>query len=225
MANDIADSRRAAVDAFLAKNRQAIAAEGGRGRLVIGIDGTASRQPAWDLACKLQGEMFQEVAMIGGLDAQLMYYRGYSECVASKWVSDARTLAAAMEKINCMPGRTQIRRVLDHARKENVRHKVAALVFIGDCVEEEPAELYAVARELRVPMFIFQEGDDPIATKVFRELARLTGGAHCQFAPGSTQQLRELLRAVARFASGGLKALADSSSFGAVKLLEQLKRK
>ena len=224
MANDIADSRRAAVDAFLAKNRQAMTAEGGRGRLIIAIDATASRQPTWDLACKLQGEMFQEVATVGGLDAQLIYYRG-GECKASKWVSDTRTLAGLMEKTECVSGHTQIRKVLDHARKENARRKVGTIVFIGDCVEEQPAELYAVARELSLPIFIFQEGDDPTATKVFHELARLTGGAHCHFAPGSAQQLRELLRAVARFASGGLKALAQSNNPGAVKLLQQLKQK
>jgi hypothetical protein len=36
-----------------------------------------------------------------------------------------------------------------------------------------------------VPAFVFQEGADPIATNAFREIARLTGGAHCRFDPGA----------------------------------------
>jgi hypothetical protein len=31
-------------------------------RLIFALDATASRQPTWDLACKLQSEMFSEVA-------------------------------------------------------------------------------------------------------------------------------------------------------------------
>ena len=217
--------KRAAIDAFLAKVRTQAAgvAPGTRGRLVFAIDATGSRQATWDTACQLQGEMFQEVATVGGLDIQLIYYRGLRECSASRWVSDARTLAGLMEGINCQVGHTQIGRVLDHARKENIRQKVAAMVFVGDFCEEEPADLYAAARGLTVPVFAFQEGDDPIATKVFREIARLTGGAHCRFDPGSARQLGELLRAVAVYAAGGQQALLASGNAGALKLLEQLK--
>ena len=35
-----------------------------------------SRQPTWDTACRLQADMFREAAAIGGLDVQLVYYRG-----------------------------------------------------------------------------------------------------------------------------------------------------
>jgi hypothetical protein len=211
--------KRAAIDAFLAKARTPAA----RGRLVFAIDATGSRQATWDTACQLQGEMFQEVATVGGLDIQLIYYRGLRECSASRWVSDAQTLAGLMEGINCQVGHTQIGRVLDHARKENIRQKVAAMVFVGDCCEEEPADLYAAARELEVPVFLFQEGDDPTATKVFREIAQLTKGAHCRFDPGSARQLAELLRAVAVYAAGGRQALLASGNAGALKLLEEIK--
>lgn len=216
--------KRAAIDAFLAEVRTpASVARGTRGRLVFAIDATGSRQATWDTACHLQGEMFQEVAAIGGLDIQLVYYRGLRECSHSRWVSDARALAGLMEGIDCQVGHTQIGRVLAHARKESNRETVAAMVFVGDCVEEEPADLYATARELRVPVFLFQEGDNPIATKVFSEIARLTGGAHCLFDPGSAKQLAELLCAVATYAAGGKQALLQSGNVGAVRLLEQLK--
>ena len=80
---------------------------------------------------------------------------------------------------------------------------------------------------LGVPMFLFQEGHDAAANIAFGELARLTGGAHCRFDQGSADQLRELLSAVAVYASGGRKALADLSKSaqgkGARLLLEQIK--
>ena len=60
MTNNLATSRRAAVDAFLERNRQMVAATGGRTRLVFGLDATASREPTWGLACQVQAEMFKE---------------------------------------------------------------------------------------------------------------------------------------------------------------------
>jgi hypothetical protein len=51
-----------------------------RARAILAIDATMSRQPTWDLACKLQGEMFAAVTSLGSLDLQLVYYRGLREC-------------------------------------------------------------------------------------------------------------------------------------------------
>ena len=93
-------------------------------------------------------------------------------------------------------------------------------MFVGDAMEETPADLYAAARELGLPVFLFQEGDDSEATRVFREIARLTKGAHCRFDPGSGKTGR-LLRAVATYAAGGRQALLASGNAGALKLLEQ----
>jgi hypothetical protein len=39
-----------------------------RGRLIFGIDATASRQPARDTACQLQAKMFREATAVGGLE-------------------------------------------------------------------------------------------------------------------------------------------------------------
>ena len=49
---------------------------GQRGRLIFALDATMSRQPTWDTACRLQADMFREAAAIGGLDVQLLYFRG-----------------------------------------------------------------------------------------------------------------------------------------------------
>jgi len=86
------------------------------------------------------------------------------------------------------------------------------LVYVGDAMEEEVDELCHIAGELGVlgvPIFIFQEGDDPVATQAFKQFAKLTGGAHCRFDASSANQLKELLAAVAVFAAGGLPALED----------------
>jgi hypothetical protein len=166
--------------------------------------------------------MFKEVAAIGSLDVQLIHYRGV-EFEASPWVSDAAALADLMAKIECVSGYTQIAKVLAHVRAENAAQKVSALVFVGDAVEEEPAELHAAADGLGVPVFMFLEGDNSRAAKVFQEIARRTNGAYCRFDAGAADQLRDLLRAVAVYAVGGLQALSASSNAGAVKLLQQLK--
>ena len=200
-----------------------------RGRLVFAMDATMSRQPTWDLALQLQAEMFKEVQAIGGLDVQLVYFRSYDECRASSWVSDPQALAKLMTGIRCLGGFTQIRKILLHARRESEKRKVDALVYVGDCMEEEIDHLAALAGELGllgVPAFMFQEGHDQTAETAFREIARLTKGAYCRFDAGSAQQLRELLRAVAAYAAGGRQALEDLSKQGsqARLLLEQLKR-
>jgi hypothetical protein len=225
-----AASPRAEIDAFLARVKELAptTAAGQRGRLIFALDATMSRQPTWDQACQLQADMFREAASIGGLDVQLVYFRGLSECRASRWVSDATRLAGLMEKIDCRGGYTQIGKVLAHARQETEKARVQALVYVGDAMEESIDELCAKAGELGllgVPALMFQEGRDPIAERGFREIARLSRGAYCSFSAGAAGELRELLRAAAAYAAGGRKALENLQrrhSAGATKLLGQL---
>jgi hypothetical protein len=224
-------SPRAEIDAFIQRARTlgAQTEPGRRGRLIFALDATMSRQPTWDTACRLQGEMFREAGSIGGLDVQLVYFRGLSECRSSRWVSDGAGLGDLMARIDCRGGHTQIRKVLGHARAEHDKGKVQALVYVGDAMEEAIDDLAAAAGELGllgVPAFVFQEGHDPIAEQAFREIARLTRGAYCRFDLSAAHELAELLRAVAVFAAGGIKALADLSarrSAGARKLLTQMR--
>jgi hypothetical protein len=204
------------VDAFLQKVAltPAAAPSGERGRLIFALDATASREPTWDQACQIQGHMFEEAASVGGLDIQMAYYRGFGEFKASDWLSDSDQLVRQMTQVFCLGGQTQIEKVLRHAIAEGNARKVNALVFVGDCMEEGVDELCQLAGELgilRVPTFIFQEGDEHIATRAFKQIARLTGGAHCRFDASSANQLRDLLSAVAVFAAGGRKALESFS--------------
>jgi hypothetical protein len=188
---------------------------GGRGRLMIALDATMSRQPTWDRACQIQAEMFQATAEIGGLDVQMAYFRGFGDFRASPWVASPAALAAQMGGVRVAGGQTQIERVLSHALAEHKRAKVHALVYVGDAQEENPDRLCQLAGEMGLAglrAFVFQEGDDPAASRTFAEIARLTGGAHCRFDSASARQLRDLLAAVAVYAAGGLKALRDFSA-------------
>jgi hypothetical protein len=220
------------VAALLDKTRRA------RGRLIFALDATASRECAWDLATQLQAEMFKEAAKIGGLDVQLVYYRGLDELHTTPWFVNAHELVRRMTTIRCEAGQTQIARVLEYIREEHTREKVNAAVFISDAVEEPPSQLYAATVD--VPLFMFQEGDGlalyvdqrgefvhahpPLKVEqVFRDLARLTNGAYARFDADAAGKLGELLRAVAAFAIGGVKALANQHTDSARRLLGQMK--
>ncbi len=224
-------SSRPEIDAFLdrVKSLTPSTEAGKRGRLIFALDATMSREPMWDTACRLQADMFREAAAIGGLDIQLLYYRGISECRASRWVSQADRLATLMSAIDCRGGHTQISKVLAHAKRETQATKVQALVFVGDAMEEKLDGLCASAGELGllgVPAFMFQDGHDPVAEQAFREIARLTNGAYGRFDPNAAHELASLLRAAAAYAAGGRRALADLSARrdpGAIKLLAQMR--
>lgn len=221
-------SDAAAIDAFVRQARALAVPAGGdkAGRLVLALDATMSRQPTWDLACSLQAEMFDAVARAGGLDVQLVYFRGFGECRASRFVRDADALKDLMIRIECRGGRTQIGKVLSHALKENERGKVNAVVYIGDAMEEEVDELADRAGRLGmhgVPVFVFQEGLDPAAETAFREIARLSKGAWFRFDRNAASKLAGLLSAVAIYASGGLAALEARGRAEDRLMIEHLK--
>ena len=202
---------------------------GERGRLIFAMDATMSRQPTWDTALQIQSEMFIETERIGGLDVQLVYFRGFNECRASKWVSEPSALARMMTGVDCRGGNTQIGKVLSHIRRAASEGRINAVVYVGDAMEENVDRLCQTAGEiglLNVPLFMFQEGNDGVTRHAFQEIARLTRGAYFRLDQSSARQLRELLAAVAVYAAGGREALADHSKEkgGTARLLlEQLR--
>ena len=211
-----AQSRSAEVDSFLdqLKRMPAVRPSGGRGRLIFALDATASRQPSWDRACRIQGEMFEATAALGGLDVKLVFYRGFNECKASRWMANATDLHRAMRSVSCLGGETQIERVLDHAIAEGRKERVGALVFVGDAMEESIDRLCQLAGELGllgVPVFVFHEGRDAVAANAFKQIAKLSRGAYLSFDLASADRLKELLGAIAVYAAGGHRALADYS--------------
>ncbi|MGH8500048.1 MAG: hypothetical protein ACRERV_14760, partial [Methylococcales bacterium] len=139
------------------------------GRLVFAMDATASREPMWGRACHIQGQMFEVTNALGGLDVQLCYYHGFEIFHATRWSNKSSTLLREMTAVHCSAGHTQIRKVLEHVLTETKKIKVNAVVFIGDCMEEDADYLCKLAGELGVlgvPLFIFHEGDEPTAATV-----------------------------------------------------------
>ncbi len=204
-----------AVETFLDQARTIPAVAGGavgRGRLLFCMDATASREPTWDRAARIQGEMFVAAEALGGLDVRLAFYRGFDDFKASKWTSDGVELARLMSRVECLAGNTQVGRVFGFAAEESRRRKLDALIFVGDCFEEELDAVGALAGQLGllgVPAFLFQEGDNRVASRAFGHFARLTNGRHCRFDASSPDELRRLLGAVAAYAAGGERAMAD----------------
>jgi len=189
----------------------------GHGRLIFALDATASREPSWDHACRIQGEMFETTAALGGLKLQLVFFRGFNECKASRWVNSAADLHRIMRSVRCAGGETQIERVLEHAIREGEKAPIGALVFIGDCMEERADRLCRLATKLgslNVPVFVFHEGYDPEAEGCFREIARASNGAYLAFDRTGIARLKELLGAIAVYVTGGHAAL---EAYGAKK--------
>ena len=148
----------------------------------------------------------------GDVAVQLIHYRGVGEFHASPWSASPEELLRQMTGVSCRGGMTQIRRVLQHALVEAGQARIKAAVFVGDACEEPQGALTAVAGRLavyNVPVFVFQEGDDPVAGQAFRAIAGITGGAHAPFMPGSAEQLRALFGAVARYAAHGRAGLDE----------------
>lgn len=221
-----------AVDDFIRKLQSApvIKPAGKRGRLLFALDATMSREPTWDAACKIQGDMFAEAGKVGGLSIQLVYFRGLGELCASRWVNEPAVLAQQMTGVDCRGGLTQLVKVLKHGLEETAREKIDAIVYVGDCFEESSDAVCDLAGRIALhgtPMFLFHEGGERGAARVFKELARLTRGAYCPFDAGSAKQLAELLKAVAIYAAGGRRALEDHAKRaggGALLIAHQVSR-
>ena len=224
-------STRTDVNAFLAKVAATPVKKVGvnPGRLIFALDATASRQPTWDHACQLQGEMFQETTTLGGIEIQLAYFRGFGEFKVSPWAQDSDSLLRQMSSVYCLAGETQIKKVLRHAAEETKKNTVDALVYVGDSVEEDVDVLGKLAGELGilgVPVFIFQEGHDAIAEFAFKQITKLSNGAYCRLDQFSAKALKELLRAVAVFAAGGklaLDAYANQQGGPVLRIAHQVK--
>jgi hypothetical protein len=232
MTSKLPEKRSSARDiqAFIGKVKNTPLVTGaGKGRLIFAMDATASREHCWDMASQNHAAMFVEAYKLSTLNVQLCYYRGMGDFTALPWTRNADDIKQALLSVRCLAGQTQIGKILTHALCETRSSKVNALVFVGDCVEENPDSLGALAGQLGIlnlPLFVFQEGKNPKVGSIFSQLATLSGGAHCQFDQGSAKQLGQLLAAVAVYAAGGKPALEShllSKDTSVRRLLQQLK--
>lgn len=203
-----------------------------KGKMIFGFDATASRGPTWSMAQELQRKMF---AAVRRLDVQLAVFRG-TELIVSTWEDDPAKLEALMGEIDVEGGNTQIERLLQHIVDENAKDAkrgVNAFVFIGDTFEERAGEhrVKALCRalgDLKIPGFFFLEGNPEwngaYVGAIFKEMAKLTGGAFAAFDANAAETLADLLSSVAAYASGGLAALESRDSKAAKLLLTQMKK-
>lgn len=199
------------------------------GRILFALDATASRERSWDHASHIQNEMFIAADKLGGLQLKLCYFRGFNDFYASEWLSSSSQLQTIMANVRCMAGHTQIAKVLHQALQNTRTQKIDAVILIGDCCEESIDHLCGLAGELGLlttPVFVFQEGNELRSKRTFKEIARLSGGAYHSFDGRSADLLKQLLTAVAIYASGGKKALEQQSHVDSSvtrHLLQQLK--
>ncbi len=200
-----------------------------KGRLIFAMDATASRQPTWDAASQIQGEMFSATSELGGLAIQLVFYRGFGQFKVSKWTDSGEEMTRLMTTVSCLAGETQISKILQHALNETRKKKVDAVIFVGDCMEEDVDVLGNLAGKLGLvglPAFIFQEANDTVANFAFQQIAVLSGGACVKFDRASAHTLSKLLGAIAVYAAGGRKALKQlAKSQGGIirKISNQMK--
>ena len=132
-----------------------------------------------------------------------------------------------MMGVNCVAGITQIERSLNELLTVTKVNKISAAVYIGDAIEETTSGIYKIAGQLglrKTPVFMFQENYQPDVEKVFRNIAKLSGGAYCRFDSNSADLLSQLLSAVAIYAAGGDKALKAFTKNGNPQLQDMTRQ-
>ena len=179
------------------------------------MDATASREPTWDRACRIQGEMFEATAALGGLDIQLVYYRGFGECKASRWVAMRGAICAGHDARSLRRRRDADRAGARHAmaRDRPAQGERAGLRRRRDRGEAS-TRLCRAGRRARPARRARSSSSTKAATRSrgapSRQIARLTKGAYCPFDSSSAEHAAgPALRAVATFAAGGRLALED----------------
>ena len=157
---------------------------------------------------------------------QLVFYRGFNECKASKWLSTAPSLHGAMRAVFCIGGETQIARVLRHALKaaRDAEDRRAGLCRRRDGGKRSTSFAASPGSSAcwACRFSSSTRAATPAAARAFKDIARLSHGAYCRFDANSAGELRALLGAVAAYAAGGHRALANySKNAGGAALLHR----
>lgn len=198
-------------------------------RLLFTLDATASREGAWNVARKITHSMFEQLP--GELEVSLGWHGGGSLQEITPFSTQSRGFLDKLNSVNCSAGRTALNDLLQECTQIP---RLRALVYIGDCFEENEENAYAIAEQLRIKgikLFIFHDRsserygynvDD--AKRIFANLIDICGGCLLDFNESSANKSKELLDAIAVYAAGGTKLLEQKRKQlpGAAKLLEQL---
>lgn len=194
-----------------------------RPRMVFAFDATASREAAWDVARRTTDSIFR--ALPGQLDVALAVHGGDTMHTFTGFLPDPAALRDKAASIRCEAGRTRLVDIMERTRDSA---DVRVCLYIGDLFEEEEETAYAAADALRLRacrVIILQDGTDERSARVFREIARRTGGALIPFDADAIERIRELLEAVSVLAVGGVRLLEQEKKTlpGATLLLGHLK--
>ena len=201
-----------------------------RPRLLFAMDATASREACWTIAKEITGAMFESVP--GELDVALAYHSGGRLQEMTPFSSEAKAFLDKVQAVRCSAGRTALNEILDKAAQAS---RIKALIYIGDCFEEDPTEAVELAQQLKlkgVRCFIFHDTssqaqgyDTRAARTAFEQITRITGGAILPFDETSPDLVKELLSAIALYAAQGIKALEQKTKLlpAARLLLKQMR--
>lgn len=190
-----------------------------RTRLGFLIDATGSRAHTWEQAQTVQAGMFRAASGLGPLSLRLVHFGG-GALADHGWIESPRETAAAMARVHCATGPTQILPGLAAFLNSPPDNRAAAIILIGDCFEENPREAERIALALKnagIRVFAFLDGKDGTAENVFRRVSEITGGKFAKF--GSFLPLAELCEGVALLAAGGAEALRRLPDSRANRLL------
>lgn len=181
------------------------------------MDATASREAAWNIAKEITEAMFKAVP--GTLDVALAYHGGGRLREVTLFSPVAKAFLDKLHTVHCKAGMTALNDILDKATEIS---KLKALIYIGDC-EENASEAVELAQQLKlkgVRCFMFHDTssesqgyDVATAHEVFEQIAQITSGALLPFGENSPQMIKQLLEAIAIYASLGIKALEQKAKY------------
>jgi hypothetical protein len=196
-----------------------------RPRLILGVDATASREPAWAAARQVTDALVK--ALPNALDVALAVHGGSRVHTFTPFTSDANTLRDHAAGVTCAAGLTRLLPILSASLKQP---RVRVVIYIGDVFEENVPHGRRLADAMGrqgTRLIVLHDTADPAAhqhAEVFWGLAKRTGGCVLPFNASSSARLRELLSAIAVYAVGGEKLLRERRHDlpGAVVLLDHL---
>jgi hypothetical protein len=195
-----------------------------RPRLVLAVDATGSREPAWETAKQVTDTLF--LALPGQLDVALAVHGGSLMHTFTEFVADPAILRDRAASVRCRGGQTRLLDILDRVRAEE---GVKVVVYIGDVFEESLHAGLAAADALKLRgtrLIVLHDtatGGQEHAD-VFAQLAGRTGGCVLPFDAAAIDRLREMLEAIAVLAVGGVRLLESKAKAmpGARLLLEHI---
>jgi hypothetical protein len=172
-------------------------------RLVFAIDATASRDRAWEAAKQVTDCIFR--AAPGGIEVALAVHSGGKLARFSPFHPHVDNIRDEAAGVACVAGPT---RMLDIMEETLRRTGVKALVYIGDCFEEDMERGLAVAERLGlrgIKLVVLHDTTTGGTGSggAFRMMAARAGGLVLPFDMSSLDRLADALSAVGAYVAGG----------------------